>query len=361
MTSLWNDIGKFWLELWGRGRPTPCYPFSDNEIASPGMPIYVSPLWHATYLNLHPTHYAVAVAPDGRFINLKGGYNYPLPAGQYILHYVDKQNRISTVPRISEKTLDGSQVSLELVITYRVADSVKALEVQQPVNTLFLFIQSDLKELVRSHKHDEIVGSSDGRTAEKGLVARYIKEQHAGRYPISKLFSILDIMVEEKTGDPKLMEIRESFQTEQRQNIAKAELLKQNQDLERKVAAQEAEIQRIKAESEAAQQDIIQTVQLQKIELEKARMRLQIQQAKTMRAMDAIVQAVSAPNYPGDRTGIEIIKELLGELGGVVGTSLEASAGSESHAAPEPGRTPNPEKIDALTNTLLNWLDRRQP
>ena len=42
------------------------------------------------------------------------------------------------------------------------------------------------------------------------------------------------------------MEIRENFQAEQRQNVARAELLKQNQELERKVAAQEAEIKRIK-------------------------------------------------------------------------------------------------------------------
>ena len=323
------------------------------------MPIYVSPWWNAYYLNLHPTHYAVAIAPDGQFISLKGGYNFPLPAGQYILHYVDKQNRVSVIPRISEVTLDGAQVSLELVLTYRVVDPIKALEVQHPIDAFFISIQSDLKEFIRSHKHDEIVGSSDGRAVDNGLVTQYIREQHLERRQMSRLFLIVDIVVEQKVGDPKLTEIRESFQAEKRQNIAKAELLKQNQELERKVAEQDAEIKRIRAESEAAQQDIIQTMQLQKIELEDARLTLQTRQAKTMRAMDAIVQAVSAPAAPGDRRGVEIAQQLLDELRSASSSSPETAAGPESHAASEPGKKPNPERIDALTETLLNWLNRR--
>ena len=360
MNSLLNEIGKYWLEARGRNRPTPRYPFADNEIVTPGFPLRVRSWWNGIYLNLHPTHYAVAIAPDGKIINLKGGYNYPLSAGQYTLHYIDKQNRVAVIPRISETTLDGSQVSVELVITYRVVDPIKALEVQQPVNTLFIFIQSDLKEFIRSHKYDEIVGSSDGRTVENGLVARYVKEQHAGRHQMSKLFFIADIVVEEKVGDPKLTEIRENFQAEQRQNIAKSELLKQNQDLERKIAAQEAEIKRIKAQSDAAQQDILQRMQLQKIDLEKARMELQFRQDKMMRAMDAIAQAFSTPTYPRDPREVEIIKELLGALGSTPASGPDGTTGSQDHAAPESSRAPNPEKIDALTDTLLNWLDRRR-
>ncbi|HSB03253.1 MAG TPA: hypothetical protein VLE49_21565 [Anaerolineales bacterium] len=363
MNSLLHDVGKYLLETWGRSRPTPRYPFADNEIVTPGIPMRVSSWWNATYINLHPTHYAVAIAPDGRIINLKGGYNYPLSGGQYILHYIDKQNRVSVIPRTSETTLDGSQVSLELVITYRVVDPLKALEVQQPVNTLFIFIQSDLKEFIRSHKYDEIVGSSDGRTAENGLVARYIKEQHAGRHQMSKLFFIADVVVEEKVGDPKLTEIRENFQAEQRQNTVKSELLEQNQNLERKIASQEAEIRRIKAQSDAAQQDILQSMQFQKIELEKARMALQFRQDKMMRAMDAIAKAFSTPAYPRDPREVEIIKELLGALGGDSTTDApppEGATGPEGRAAAEPSKTPNPEKIDALTDTLLSWLDRRR-
>src|SRR5512138_1180655 len=129
MAGFWNEFGKLWLETWGRGRPTPRYPFPENEIATPGTTMRVSSLWNAVYINLHPTHYAVAIAPDGTVVKLKGGYN-PLSGGQYILHYVDKKNRVAVIPRVSETTLDGSQVSLELVITYHVIDPVKALEVQ---------------------------------------------------------------------------------------------------------------------------------------------------------------------------------------------------------------------------------------
>jgi hypothetical protein len=37
----------------------------------PGILLQVSSWWNAAYLHLHPTHYAIAITPDGRTINLK--------------------------------------------------------------------------------------------------------------------------------------------------------------------------------------------------------------------------------------------------------------------------------------------------
>ena len=132
MNSLLNDVGKYLLESRGRNRLAPRYSFADNEIVTAGFTMKVSPLWNAIYLNLHPTHYAVAIGPDGRIMNLRGGYN-PLSPGRYILHYVDKQNRVTVIPRIAETTFDGSQVSLELVITYRVIDPIRALRLSMAI------------------------------------------------------------------------------------------------------------------------------------------------------------------------------------------------------------------------------------
>jgi hypothetical protein len=359
MNTLLNEFGRILLESRGRNRPAPKFSFPDNEIVTPGEALRVSSVWKAIYLNLHPTHYAVAISPDGRFMNLRGGYN-PLPPGRYILHYVDRQNRVSVIPKISETTLDGSQVSLEIVITYRVIDPIKALEVQHSVYTLFVFIQSDLKEFIRSHTYDEIVGGNDGRMADNSLVARYIRNQHASRHQMSKLFFIADIVVGEKVGDPKLTEIRENFQIEQRQKVADGELIRQNQDLQKKVASQDAQIIRIKAQSDVDQQDILQKIQLQKIELEKARMELHLRQEKVVRAMNAIVQAFSAPTYPRDPREVEIIKELLGALEIAPGPGPDAVAGQADHPASGSTRTANPERIDTLTDTLLNWLDRKR-
>jgi regulator of protease activity HflC (stomatin/prohibitin superfamily) len=350
MRSFLNDFGKYWLERQGRKRSALRYPFRDDEIVSQAYLMRVSSWFNAYYLNLHPSHYAIAITPAGRLINVRGGYNALLP-GRYILHYVDRQNRVSVIPRVTETTLDGAQVSLELVITYQVVDPFLALEVQQPLETFFVFIQSDLREFIRTHKYDEIVGDTVGHAVNTNLVAQYIRDQHRTREQMSKLFKILEVVVEEKTGDPKLTEIRGKFEAKQRQNVADSELLRQNQDLERRVASQDAEIQRIKAKADATEQEIRQKMDLQSIELEKARAELDFRQKKMMRAMDAIAQAFAAPTYPRDPREVEIIKELLGALGG----TQNGSGNGQDQSKPQ-----STDRIDTLTNTLLNWLDRKR-
>jgi regulator of protease activity HflC (stomatin/prohibitin superfamily) len=350
MRSFLNDFGKYWLERQGRKRSALRYPFRDDEIVSQAYLMRVSSWFNAYYLNLHPSHYAIAITPAGRLINVRGGYNALLP-GRYILHYVDRQNRVFVIPRVTETTLDGAQVSLELVITYQVVDPFLALEVQQPLETFFVFIQSDLREFIRTHKYDEIVGDTVGHAVNTNLVAQYIRDQHRTREQMSKLFKILEVVVEEKTGDPKLTEIRGKFEAKQRQNVADSELLRQNQDLERRVASQDAEIQRIKAKADATEQEIRQKMDLQSIELEKARAELDFRQKKMMRAMDAIAQAFAAPTYPRDPREVEIIKELLGALGG----TQNGSGNGQDQSKPQ-----STDRIDTLTNTLLNWLDRKR-
>lgn len=360
MSSLRHDVGRFLLEFQGRKRLAIRYPFENDQITAPGQPMRIHWLWNAAYLNLHPTHYAVAIAPDGRVIHLRGGYNFPLPAGRYILHFVDRQNRVLVMPRVSETTRDGSQVSLELVVTYRVIDPIKALEVQQPVETLRIFVSSDLKEFIRSHNYDEIVGGSHGRGVDSTRVANYIKDQHSGRHQMSKLFFIADIAVEEQIGDPTLSEIRENFQREQRQNAATSELFKQKQELETRVASQEAEIQQIKAQADAKQQEIQQKMKLQSMEFERARAELNYQQEIMRRAMDAIGQAFSASAYPMDPREVEIIKEIIGELRSKSGLTAQPTTEQGSASQPRPENTTSPERLDTLTDTLLNWLDYKR-
>ena len=359
MTNLVDDFGKWWLESTGRGRTAFRYSFRESEIVTAGFSMRVSPWWNAIYLNLHPTHFAVAIGPDGRIMNLRGGYNKLIP-GRYTIHYVDKQNRVTVVPRTTETTFDGFQVSLELVVTYRVIDPIKALEVQQAVDTLIVFIQSDLKEFIRSHKYNEIVGDMEGSQIDNDLVTRYIKAQHATRHQMSKLFLVSDIVVEEKIGDPRVNEIREKYQLNQRQYTVDSEIQRQNQELEKKVADQEAALKQIKTTSEANLQDLVQRMELQRIELERARAELQFKQEKWLRAIDAISQSFSTQNYPRDPREVEIISELLSVMGESTPKPDETSL--EEGASPPAGTNgaANTKKIDELTNTLLNWMKRKR-
>jgi hypothetical protein len=359
MNSLWSDISKLYLEWQGRRRTAPRYPFRENEIVSPGVVQSVPSASGGIYMNVHPTHYALLIGPDGRIMNMRGGFS-PLPPGRYVLHYVDKQNRVTLIPRATEAASDGPQVSLDLAITYRVIDPMKALEVQQAVDALILFIQSDLKEFIRSHKYDEIVGDLYGRKVDNELVVRYIKDQHASRHQMSRLFFIADVVIGDKAGDPRVSEIRQKIQINQWQYDADTEIQRQNQELGEKVAAQEAAIRRIKAESDAKQQEILQKMELQKIELDTARAELRFRQERMSRAMDAIGQAFSSQTYPRDPREVEIIRDLIAALGSSVDRPVKAAPGPEAPAPNGSSVTPNSEKIDSLTDTLLNWLEHKR-
>lgn len=359
MSSMIIDFGKWWLVWSGRNKPAPRYIFAETEIVSVGYPRKVSDLWQATFLNLHPTHYGVAIGPDGRIINLKGGYN-PLPPGRYTIHYVDKQNRVNHLPRTGETTYDGFHVALELVITYRVIDPIKALEVQQPVETLLHFVQSDLKEFIRSHKYDQLVGDMEGNKLENEQIARCIKEQHASRHQLSRLFLIADVVVNEKIGDLKVTEIREKYQIDQRQLAAQSEMQRQNQELARKVAEQEAEIRRMKLEAEAGLQDTMRKLEMQRIELENTRADFQQRQEKWMRAMDAIGQAFSSPASSRDPQVMDVIRQLLGTMGATTpAPTLVVQADLPGDSTTEPP-DPATEEMDSLTNTLFSLLARKK-
>jgi len=364
MNSLWRDIRtlwrnavRWWLESRGRRRSALRYPFGENEVVSTAFLMYVWPLFRAYYLNLHPSQYAVAIAPDGRFITVNGGYN-ELPPGRYLVYYIDRQNRVCVI-QISETTLDGAQVSLELVITFRVIDPVRAMETQQPADTFFVFIQSDLKEFIRTHKYDDLVGDNAGHAVDHGLVSRYIRDQHLGRDEMARLFRIAEVVVEGRTGDPKLTEIRENFQVQKWQNITQTELQKQNQELAEKNAAQDAEIKRIKAQSQAVEQQILQKMESQRIALEQERAAQQLEQQRVMHAMDAITQALANPAYPYDPRGVELIKQMLDEIGSRSGTRRDGAVKREQPPQPQPAQAANTDRLDALTNMLLNWSERK--
>ncbi len=356
-----NEVNEIFIpvvEYFGRRKLPPQINFSANEILSPGFMRKVGWLTNAIYVNLTPKLYAIAIAPDGKPILLKGGINHPLPSGWYVIHYIVKEHRQAVIPKVSETTTDGAQVSLELIINYRVADPLKAVEVEQPVESLTSFIKADLQEYIRSHTYDELLGDGIMRRIDDGAISRYIKEKHHTRHQLSKLFFIADIALEEKTGDPKLMEIRENFQIQQRQNTTENELLKQKQELEKKVVRQDAEILRIKTEAAAVQNDITQKMALKNMELERAKAELQYRQERMQRALSAVSRSFSS-NYPKDPREVEIIKELLQALSSDNVLHVDETDQHEKHSNKGEEAVNGAKKLDKLTDTLLHWLDRK--
>ncbi len=354
-----TDFRKIRLEAWGRRRPAPRYFFAGDQIVTEGTARKVSSFWGGTYINLHSTLCAIAVGPDGKTIPLQGGYN-SLPAGHYTVYYVDKQDRAFEMPRLTETTRDGAQVSLDLIVTYRVTNPVRALEVPQPVNRLLTFVSADLKEFIRCHNYDDIIGDNKEQTIKNELFSHHIMDQHTSRHQISKLFMIESIVVKEKIGDPKLTEIREDLQVKTRQTVANSELTQQNQELEKRVASQDAEIKRIRAESEAEQQKITQEMKMQSLKFEQAKAEMQYRQETMIRAMNAIGQALAGAVSPMDARQMAIIKEIIGEFQFHGQTTPEATPATpdipQKETPPsQQSRTFDTEKVGTLTETLLHW------
>lgn len=125
-----------------------------------------------------------------------------------------------------------------------------------------------------------------------------------------------------------------------------------NQELEKKVADQDALITRIKAEAAVARQDILQKMELQKIELEKARAEFQYRQDNWKLTVDAIVQTLSNQTYPPDPEEYAVIKELLLES---TLQSPEAGNGLGGRSTDRTAKTYNPDRIRELAKKLTNW------
>jgi hypothetical protein len=248
---------------------------------------------------------------------------------------------------------------LELAITYRVIDPLRALEVQTAVDTLIRFIQSDVKEYIRSHKYDEIMGDLEGRKLEEERLVRYIKDQHASRHQLSRLFLVADVVVKEKIGDPRLIEIREKYQISQREFAATSEMQRQNQALRKALAQKEAEINQFQADAEVKQQDILQKMKWQQVELDNARQAFQARQNILSRAMDAIGQGLSSQAYPQDPQVAKAMKDLLSAIIASPSQTPEASRHGERPAERSNGAS-NYENIDSLTNNLLNLIERKR-
>jgi hypothetical protein len=359
MSDLMMDIGKGWLEWVGRQKPAPKYNFQDNEIVSPGYPKDVSDLWKALYLRLHPTHYAVAISPDGQKILLQGGYNILAP-GLYNIHYIDKQDRVNHLPRVTETTSDGYQVAIILSVTYRVQNPLIALDVQNAVDTLLRFIQSDLRDFIRSHTYDEIMGEPKSHKFENEAIINYIKDQHRTRHNLSKLFFIADVIVQEKTGDPRVMQQRERSQSSQREIAAKNVLQDMNQELTQKVAIQDRDIQRIRNSSELERQKSNQEIDRLRFENERMRADFQNRQDNTMRAMDAIAKAFASPAFLRDPQVAETVWKLFASLGISRPQTAEPASGTSPQPTVDPAGVASANDVDSLTDTLLSLLARKR-
>jgi len=371
MDKLWDSLISWWLEYRGRNQLAETYTFSSYEIVSPGTEFKVSFLYPRIYLNLHPTLSALCVYPDGEVKVIKGGLNPRFPFGKYLVHYVDKTDRQSELLKVAEITNDAARISLALKIIYRISNPLKAFEIQKPVETFYSQIQADLKDYIRKRNYEDLIGGGDGEVIDSDLVAKFIKQQHAVRYPISQLFSIVDVIVQEKEGDPVFIEKRKNYKSQ----VVDSETKMKIQDLNKRIASQDAEMEQLryqykavleqqKATADVQQNTIRQQIAVQELEIQKMRNAIQQsqdawdqQQAKWLRSMDVIESAVKSPYF---REVEGAVLAVVDEMRRSIETNVPVEPASNTKEKNVSGEG-NSDKLDVMTNRLLHLLDRRKP
>jgi len=374
MYEIWDYFRRIWLKYFGGKNLVEPYIFSSHEIISPAFFFRVSYLLQGIYLNLHPTLYAIAILADGTRKKLEGGLNIPFPPGKFTLHYVDKTDRQSELLKITENTLDAARVTLAVSITYRISEPIRVFDIQKPVETFFSMIQADLKEYIRSRLYQDLIGNDDGQVIDSGLVAKYIKQQHGARYPISKVFTIIDVIVQEKEGDPMFIEKRKSYTSQVVDGESKIKI----QDLNKKIASQEAdmeqlrykskaELEQLKAKADVELNAIRQEITIREIENQKMRDKLQQtqaiwdqKQARWLRSMEAVESAFKSP-YLRDQQVRDIVSKIFDEQKVFAETDAETEMLSRKPDVRNDVPKHGGEKLDSLTETLFSLLDRRKP
>ncbi len=375
MSEILTYLRRLWLLFWGRKKFAEPFDFSNHEAISPAFFFRVPYLLQGIYLNLHPTLYAVCIYADGsrkRFD--EGGLFIPFPPGKCTLHYVDKTDRQSELLKITENTLDAARIVLAVKITYRISNPVKAFDIQKPVETLFSQVQADLKEYIRTRLYEDLIGNDDSQVIDSGLVAKYIKQQHNVRYPISQVFTIVDVIVQEKEGDPVFIEKRKNYKSQMVDGESKMKI----QELNKKITSQQAEMDQLqykykavldqqKANADLAQNAIRQKISIQEMDVQKMRDKWQQtqnawnqKQARWLRSMEAVESAFKSP-YLRDQQVREIVSKIFDEQKVFAETDTESDMSGSKPDVKNDSVKNSSDKLDKLTDTLFNLLDRQKP
>lgn len=354
------------IEREGRNRGSPTIEFDDNEIIVAGEDLFAGQSWwhmllevSAFYLPLPQNAYGIVTFPDGIAHNMAGGL-HEAPPGLYKLQYIDKQERFDFTTPISEIALDGEKLTLTVIVRYRVSDPITVLRINKPIETLIEHLQTDLAQYIRTHNHNDIADppSSDG----VNKILTFFAQRHMHRHPLSRAITITGIELKEFTGDKDYINIRRNDLIQRQQDQIDRQQLDRTKEIEKLKAEHKIEMDRISAKAAAEQtalrNEILHESQKRDILLDEMRKKAQRQHELVVKAVDAISQALEHPGYARNTAEIKnAISDLLSAI-------REDRAGTEEETpqkhSTEKSRKSGDDKIENLTNTLLNLLKPRK-
>ena len=376
-------LGK--IEKAGRRLGAPTVAFSGRKISTPGEDIYVTYGFLGSiastsgfYLPLPPNAFGVVIFPDGTSHNMEGGI-HEAPPGLYKLQYVDKLEHLEFTSPISEMTTDGEKLTLKVILRYRVVDPIVALRIDRPVETLIEHIEADVAQYIRTHDHTDIADSSENYQDSKLLA--FFAQRHNRRFPLSKAFVITSIELKDFTGDNEYVQMRRKARMDERQNkiekeqvgyqqelgILKAQYKAENEksmaahtaELQKKATEHRTEIEKMEARHEKEKQEILRQVRMQEIELEDRSKHLQRRENEFIKAIDAI-SATFSSGHPMNAAIMKTMTDLVDALREEIDNGSNPPPGSKPSKTEPSTSSASDDKVEKLTNTLLNLLNPKK-
>jgi hypothetical protein len=346
------------VEVTGKQNPPKEPQFTEDQVITPPRSFKIG-WFSAEFLYLYPNMAAVLFTHTGNpILPARGGFMADLDVGTYTLQYIDLRERRKVMRNIQDTSSEGAQVAMTIVITYQVKDARRLLGMERPLDIFFTACTAAIKGFIRSHAHDDLVCVQDSTLIADADIIRHIQQQ-VNQNPSCRAFTILDIGILERLGDPKIVEIQRGRVLQGQQTLSEQESLRQKEkitdqkeslllregEMERQKVMLEQHVEELRALIKASLADVEHRIEFQKAELERLRQQPDRQHEYALKALEVRAEALHAltqmnltPGFPRTQEESRTLEELLKKISDT----------------PVPGSSP----LAALTSSLEGLLPK---
>ncbi|MCS6993913.1 MAG: SPFH domain-containing protein [Anaerolineales bacterium] len=320
------NLVKKLTEFWGRRQQLLPPQFGENEIVSGPYPLEVN-LLGAGYVPSFPNLEAIVVSADGERLLAQGGY-IKLPPGRYKIYYVDRQERYMTLPDVRATTTDGANVTISCGITFTVNDALAVQKIRNPLDALVKACEAALRHIIRTHRHDELIGETQEEVLDLPVPTMISNEQisEAVKREVSvseacRPFTLHNVHVLDRQGHLRLLDVREQEAVQMRTGKRELKQIEQRAQITQKqrlLTAEQGSVTQQQAENEKTRREILLAAEKLAVELEQMRQLPRFSHQENLKIIEARIEALktlmNAQALPGNPRSIEELKQLVEKI-----------------------------------------------
>jgi hypothetical protein len=350
-----EDIDLLRLITEYRGRRQRLLPpqFPENEVVAGPYPLDVNFLG-AGYVPAFPNLDAVIVSANGERIFSEGGY-IRLPSGNYKIYYVDRHEQYKVLPDAKATTLDGATVTITCGITYTVNDAMAVQNVRNPLDALFKACEAGIRQVIRTHKHDEIIDERPDReeqtqeTEPGGLkvisnsqISDAIKLQ-VNLSEACRAFTLHNVNILDRQGHTRLLNVREEEAVQVRagkKEIKQTEIKTRIAEKQKLLSEQQGSVIEQQATNELKRREILYIAEKLQVRLERMRKLPGYGHQENLKVIEARSEALKtlmqAQAMPGSSRNVDELQRLVEKIiSDMPNISQDAAAASSTNNTKE--------------------------